>query len=557
MNVASGPNGPSVEALEQRVLLAQIVWENRGDDNFEAMYGAANAVLARQAVDRAIWEWQRVIVNFNYAGGGNRFNLDVRAEPLTGRGLTRETPYDAQRKPTSADIVMDDNGAGPGWYFDSNIGSDVIPDDGEFTENNGPCSANIPGTDVFRSDFFRTVLHEIGHAVGITVGDGLKINDFLADSNVDDPNDPGTATIRWIDFGFGEFGTMTEAGGGHLYEGPAMPGQAVNVVHPDDLLNDGRTVPVNNNRRQLINDTHARILQHAYGYTVATPSKLNTFYVNLDKTSRVVTINVPPGATSTVKLEHVGAWMNYDVNAYHEQIFPHHADVVRIVTGGGDDSIYVPRLAAQHRVEIDAGAGNDFIYVGAGDIDSHVLSNLTINGAGDPNGGVFGKDSWAATCTYTGFERMLLYAADQGGNINVNFVPTILTAEMFAGDSANKFRIAGASGNYEASIRGNLILHGEGGADNVEIHDEKGGGGAYTLTATYFRKGTAGTTFFNTCESLVLAPSNGPMVVNFLGSASFMAYYVDGGAGDDTFNFGDGTMNALRGTVHVNGGAGA
>ena len=213
----------SIEPLEHRLLLAQIFWENRFSDNF-GVYGA-DADIAREIVDRAIVEWSRVIVNFNYAGGApNRFSLDIRAAPIAGRGTTTGITHDAQLKPTSADIVLDDNGQGPGWYFDPLVGTGFFPDDSEYTEVNGPFSANIPGGTVSRSDFYRTVLHEIGHAVGITVGDGLRINNFLADSGVDDPNDNGTATVRWIDFGYGEVGTMTEAGGGHLYEGPAIPG---------------------------------------------------------------------------------------------------------------------------------------------------------------------------------------------------------------------------------------------------------------------------------------------------------------------------------------------
>src|SRR5262245_3723680 len=45
-----------------------IVWTNRGDnggsdsDNFEATYGAATAPIARAIVDRAIDDWERVIL---------------------------------------------------------------------------------------------------------------------------------------------------------------------------------------------------------------------------------------------------------------------------------------------------------------------------------------------------------------------------------------------------------------------------------------------------------------------------------------------------------------
>src|SRR5688572_15785773 len=579
-----------IEALERRTLLAQIFWENRFSDNFEQYYGA-DADIAREIVDRAIVEWSRVIVNFNYAGGApNRFNLDIRAAPIAVRGTTANITHDAQLKPTSADIILDDNAQGSGWYFDRLVGTGFFADDSEYTEVSGPFSARIPDG-VNRSDFYRTVVHEIGHAVGITVGDGLRINNFLADSGVDDPNDNGTATIRWIDFGYGEVGTMTEAGGGHLYEGPAIPSQAVNVVHPDDLMNDGRTVRTDNNRRQLINDLHARILNEAYGYTVAMPSGMNTFYVNFNIVTGLTTIGgMAPGSNDIVTAVFTSPNMVYEV---YQDVNHHYTERVQasnvahtliINTGDGADQVAFGSLAFGLTAEVNTGPGNDRASMSSGDIDTNMGGNVTFNGGSgidrvsfydyaennpssdhyhffprpsDPDGGIFAKDSWSFNSNFTGFEQLELFASDDGGIINVNYVPAIMTAELRAGDKDNKFRIAPNSRNYAASIRGNLILHGEPGNDNIEIHDQNGGAGAYTITSTYFRKDGGGTTYWNTCESLVVSQASGNMVVNILGIANSMAYYVDGGPGDDTFNLGDGTMTALNGSAHLNGGGGA
>src|SRR5262249_43538479 len=65
---------PQVELLEARRLLSNIVWTNRGGtgsdtDNFAATYGT-NATAARAIVDRAIDDWQKVIVDFNYQAFG-------------------------------------------------------------------------------------------------------------------------------------------------------------------------------------------------------------------------------------------------------------------------------------------------------------------------------------------------------------------------------------------------------------------------------------------------------------------------------------------------------
>ena len=60
------------ESLEDRRMLSTISWANRvTSDNF-GIYGA-NADLARQIVDRAIADWERVIDDFNYTGGGNTY----------------------------------------------------------------------------------------------------------------------------------------------------------------------------------------------------------------------------------------------------------------------------------------------------------------------------------------------------------------------------------------------------------------------------------------------------------------------------------------------------
>src|SRR5215470_13328035 len=102
-----------------------IVWDNRGSastdsDNFTATYGA-NATAARAIVDRAINDWEHIIVNFNYAGGGNTYHLTINAADLGdgGRGVTTGISFDASGKPTSATITMDDDGGGANWFFDT------------------------------------------------------------------------------------------------------------------------------------------------------------------------------------------------------------------------------------------------------------------------------------------------------------------------------------------------------------------------------------------------------------------------------------------------------
>jgi hypothetical protein len=89
------------------------------------------------------------------------------------RGFTSVNSSGFTYKPFSAAITLDDNGGGGGWYFDRTPNDDV-----EFTAvaNSG---SNGTGTSFQASfvdattnntnykDFYRTITHEIGHALGI------------------------------------------------------------------------------------------------------------------------------------------------------------------------------------------------------------------------------------------------------------------------------------------------------------------------------------------------------------------------------------------------------
>src|SRR5687768_8473624 len=111
-----GAGLPTCDALERRVLLSTINWTNKGTatsdtDGFNAAYSVL-AERARGIVQRAIDDWERVIVNFNRSGGGtNTYNLVVDAANLSGSiAVTRNVTYDAQGKPTSGRVTMDDTG---------------------------------------------------------------------------------------------------------------------------------------------------------------------------------------------------------------------------------------------------------------------------------------------------------------------------------------------------------------------------------------------------------------------------------------------------------------
>jgi hypothetical protein len=284
------------ETFESRELLSTIIWSNMGStmsdaDNFNATYGA-DAAAARTIVQTAILAWEQVVQDFNYANVGtignaptaNTYTLNVSATDLGGggRGDALVTGFDSQDKPFSADIRLDDDGGNTSWYFDPN------PDDNaEFTSLlNRFTSTFTTGTG---NDFYRTIVHEIGHAMGISLQNGLAIvtGGFLTPGGTDQ-ND--AAETLQVFTGATSTATFTSNGGGHIYEGPADPAFPGDPLSPFDLMNPGRTIgppPT----RELITDLNAAILRDAYGYTVATPSTIQTFLANFNTTTGELTIN--------------------------------------------------------------------------------------------------------------------------------------------------------------------------------------------------------------------------------------------------------------------------
>src|SRR5262245_43098771 len=76
-----GPRALRFETMESRRLLSVINWSNEGNagndsDGFNAVFGA-NAAQARLIVERAILDWEEVIVDFHHTGGGNTYSLQV------------------------------------------------------------------------------------------------------------------------------------------------------------------------------------------------------------------------------------------------------------------------------------------------------------------------------------------------------------------------------------------------------------------------------------------------------------------------------------------------
>jgi hypothetical protein len=193
------------EQLESRDLLA-IVWDNPGptndQDNFNQHYGT-NAEVARAIVRRAINDWNAVIPSFNNGTPNDTFSLEVFAEELTDdrRDLIQfaDMVYNSSGTPTASKIRLDNDGGGdpgPGWFFD-----ETPTDDVEFTGLGNAFAASfidVNGQATRREDFYRTVVHAIGHALGLVQDFNQysaitsMLNPLFEDSSLSDPQEDPT-----------------------------------------------------------------------------------------------------------------------------------------------------------------------------------------------------------------------------------------------------------------------------------------------------------------------------------------------------------------------------
>ncbi len=345
-NTRTNTNVLCFESLEDRRLLA-ITWANQGSHNFVANYGADNAVLAEAMVVRAIDEWATYINDFNYDDDddpntvnfrNNTFTLYVSSGSLGAgtRGTTGGILVDANQRPVQASITMDDDGGGAGWFFD-----ETPSDDGEFTGIVNAFQASFidasgGGTSNY-NDFYRTIVHEIGHALGIYLVMGQRLYSQTTSAGTD-PID-GFSDLRQFN-GANITVTLTENGGGHVFEGTSLA-----PVHPNDLMNPGRTVPAGSNpfetTRQFVSDLNVQLLADAYGYGVTLPSTLNTVHATLDSLSGVLLVQDIPSGTNNITLDIVGDNIEILVGSTTELVSLNQVERIVIAQNGSSGSVTV------------------------------------------------------------------------------------------------------------------------------------------------------------------------------------------------------------------------
>jgi hypothetical protein len=587
---AAGPDGGP----------ADIVWVNRLFGDSFSVYGA-NETLARSIVDRAIADWERVLVNFNYNDGTNTFNLTLRAESGFP-GSSSISDVDAQGKPRAATVRLDDfGGGGQPWYFDPVPGTSTVPDDSEFDLLLSPFD-NDSGP-VFALDFYMVALHEIGHSLGIgseandpvnelAVKNFIDYNAWVIDPNNPDdgcaPNDPNCADpgnhVFPVNFNGGAVDySMTNAGSGdhpntypaHLYEGPAVGGFP---IHPNELLNDGRVLDGDFDHRLLISDTTAGFLRDIYGYTVVLPSQINTFYANFNTTTGVLSVQGDPGiANDLITIDVVGATVRVQVNGTTELIPSAQVNQISVLSGEGNDTINIYGVPSGATVSVNASSGDDTINIGNGDIDSTIFGAVTVNSSsGNDALRIFdqndtGTDAYTITnslitkpgtvfggLTYSSLSEIVVLTANELNNvINLESLGVSVSLTINARGGDDQIIVGGQPQIIGETILGNVSINaGLFGNDLVIFNDTAGAGvDIYAINGGNYQQTGTQVLTFSESERVELRANNqssGIAAANTFGGYDLEIF---GNDGDDLIDVGFGILASIGDTT-VFGGAG-
>ncbi len=240
------------------------------------------------------------------------------------------------------------------------------------------------------------------------------------------------------------------------------------------------------------------------------------------------------------------------------------------------DTINVTSSFATVTTTVNAGAGDDIFNVGIigslgsllgpvflnGDANSDTLNVDDTNDAG-PNAYTLTTTtldrSGAGLITYGTMENLVLNASVGSDTINVQSTLAATPVTLNGGTGDDTFNVGNASNSLD-NIQGAVTINGDGqtATDTVNINDQGDpDANGYTITITTVVRTGAAQITYGTVETLVVNAGLSDDTLAVQSTLATTPLTVNGGAGDDTFNVGDGAggMGNILGTVILNGNA--
>jgi hypothetical protein len=239
------------------------------------------------------------------------------------------------------------------------------------------------------------------------------------------------------------------------------------------------------------------------------------------------------------------------------------------------DDIYVNSLGAAVDLTVRAGAGDDNIIVGglAGDLDSNILGDLSVNGGADDDTLQFndgnddlGNDSYllssnnfsksfTQTWNYLQTENVVLNASAFDNTVQLSsVVPVHLTINAWLGDDTIELG-SGRADIIQADI------HVNGGLGNNVIHinnQDSPGSRTYTFAGQTFDMTGAfyDSLSYTSIDDVVLFAGTSNDTIDLQSSVLGTAIEVFANGGMDTFNVATGDVDSIGGDLVLHGGNG-
>ena len=275
---------------------------------------------------------------------------------------------------------------------------------------------------------------------------------------------------------------------------------------------------------------------------------------------------------------------------------------VTLTANTGNNTININGVGSSTPVTVNGGDGGDLFNVGNNDIDNNIQANVTINGDGGVDAITFNDSADGAgqdevtfsstnlvkniivnrTINYATVENFTFNGSAQADTITIASVLTGTTLAYNAGAGADAFSISsfasgaavtlnGDAGNdsfvntfqdLNTNFNGDLAINGGADVDSISLNDSGDNTAtAYTLTATTFRvSGGVLTNPFDyaTVETFAWQTNTVSTTIHIESSAAGIAYTINAGDGNDSFNIAAPANNAdnIDGAMTLNGEAG-